>query len=191
MDEHEHRPVLHAQLEEGSFELVTVGQPAEVVGRLRRLELDGGDFGPMPSGSSSLVGAGMDEQTMEPRVEPTVLTESAKVSPGADQRLLDGILGRIRVAQDPAGDGEEAVVSRGRQGIECLVVAALRSFDEIGGQPRFLDCRAGHSRCYGVWRPAVIESFIGPCGGARLKDLEDADRHIETRGHSHADGGGA
>src|SRR5215471_198661 len=74
----------------------------------------------------------MDEEAMEPGVEPVAVTKTAQVPPGPDERVLDGILRGIPIAEDPPRDRVQAVVCGGREGIECLVVASLRAFDEIG-----------------------------------------------------------
>jgi len=135
VDEHQDGPVLDAEFEEGPLELVTIRHPGNVVGWLGRLEVDGDDLGALTLGAPSLVRARVDEQSVEPRVEPLAFAQPAQVSPRPDQRLLDRVLGCVRIAQDPGGDGEQAVVGGGRQGIERLMVAALRSFDEIGRHP--------------------------------------------------------
>jgi hypothetical protein len=46
--------------------------------------------------------------------------------------VLDRILGRIPIAEDPSCDRVQTVVCGGREGIECLVVAPLCAFDEFG-----------------------------------------------------------
>ena len=69
---------------------------------------------------------------MQPGVEPIGIAQTPEIAPGPDQGVLDGILGGIPVAEDPPRDRVQAVVCRNREGIECLVVAPLCAFDELG-----------------------------------------------------------
>jgi hypothetical protein len=73
----------------------------------------------------------MDEEALEPRIEPVRIAEPSQVPPGDHQRILQGILGPIDVAEDPLGDGKEAVASNADQVDERRPIPALRRLDEI------------------------------------------------------------
>ena len=47
---------------------------------------------------------------MEPGVESVRIAEVRQVTPGDHQRILQGILGPIDVAEDPLGDRKESVL---------------------------------------------------------------------------------
>ena len=49
------------------------------------------------------------KESVDPRVEAVRIAEARKVAPGDHQRVLQGVLGPIDVAEDPLCDPEEAV----------------------------------------------------------------------------------
>jgi hypothetical protein len=51
----------------------------------------------------------VDDEAMEPGLEPLVVAKRREVPPGADQRLLHCVLRPVAVAQDPVGEGVAAV----------------------------------------------------------------------------------
>ena len=124
------RPLLGLQAPEAALELVAVCQRVDaVVGR--RFGPDHPDFRRPATLVPTLIGAGVDEEPTEPRLEPIRIAQSGQLSPCMDERLLDGVLGSLPVAQDEAGDGKEAVAGGHREGLEGLVIAALRRFHDI------------------------------------------------------------
>jgi hypothetical protein len=76
---------------------------------------------------ASCLGAAVpDDHPIRPGVEARGVAEAVEVAPHRDQRLLDGVVGRIKVPQDPARD---EVQPRGRVAREPLVgvpIARLR-----------------------------------------------------------------
>lgn len=60
---------------------------------------------------------------VEPRVEPFRIAEATHVTPGDHQRVLQGILGSVHVAQDPVGQREQPVRARTDQVDVCLPIA--------------------------------------------------------------------
>ena len=79
----------------------------------------------------TLVGAGVDEEPAEPRLEAVRVAQPGQLSPGMDERFLDSILGPLPIAEDEAGDRVEAVAGSHRKGLEGLVIATLRRFHDI------------------------------------------------------------
>ena len=76
------------------------------------------------------IDAGVDHQAVEPVVERRGVTQPRQAAPGPDQRLLDGVLGQIRVAQDEAGRGVQARAGRADEFSEGMPVASPRSIHE-------------------------------------------------------------
>ncbi|MEK6719730.1 MAG: hypothetical protein AABZ33_03550 [Chloroflexota bacterium] len=68
---------------------------------------------------------------MEPRVEPIRIAESPHVTPGDHQRVLQGILGSVDIAQDPLGQREQPVAACADQVDKCLPIATLGRRHEV------------------------------------------------------------
>ena len=122
--------MLDGKLEEGSFQLVSVGELGDVVARLRPFDRQGRQLDGAPEGSPDLVSAGVDEEPVQPGVEGAGVAQAPDLPPGLDEGVLDGILRGIPIAQDASRDRVQPVVCGGREGIERLVVASLCAFDE-------------------------------------------------------------
>ncbi len=116
---------------EASLELVAISDRQEVVGAGGEVVRQGVEIGHETALARRLVDTGSDDEAMEPRVEPCRIAESGQVAPGDHQRVLNGILGSVDVAEDPLGDCEEPVATRTNQVGVCLPVAALGRLDEI------------------------------------------------------------
>ena len=59
---------------------------------------------------------------------------ASEVTPGDHQRILQGVLGPIDVAEDPVREREEPVAGRADEVDECRLVAALGRLDEGGSR---------------------------------------------------------
>ena len=136
MRQDEHRTVLDGELEEGTVDLVAIDDPGDIVARIGMIDPLDRDVEAPTTGATRLVSAGVDEEPMEPGIELRAIAKAAQVAPGSDESVLDRILRRIPVAEDPSCDRVQAVVCGGRESIECLVVAPLRAFDELGRHRR-------------------------------------------------------
>jgi hypothetical protein len=136
MGHHEHRTVLDGKLEERPLDLVAIGEAGDIVLRIRSIDrIDRHLEGTAPR-PPDVIGAGMDEESMQPGVEPVAITKTAKVSPGPDEGVLNGILCGIPIAEDPPRDRVQAVVCGGCEVIEGLAIASLCALDEFGRQRR-------------------------------------------------------
>jgi hypothetical protein len=136
MRHHEHRSVLDGKTQERPLDLVTIGEAGDIVvgiGSIERGDRHLEGTSPRPA---DLIGAGMDEESIEPGVEPLAVSEAAEIPPGPDERVLDGILRGIPIAKDPPRDRVQAMVCGGREVIEGLVIASLCALDEFGRQRR-------------------------------------------------------
>jgi hypothetical protein len=67
---------------------------------------------------------------MEPRLEPIGVAQRPQLAPGTDVRGLDGVFGKIEIAQDPIGDPDAAVAGCANERFEGVLVALLRLLDQ-------------------------------------------------------------
>ena len=112
--EHEERPLIGRQPPEPAFELVPVGQREHVVGSRRSFDREDPQVCRPPPLPRGVVDAFMDDEAMEPRIEPVRIAEPAQVAPGDHQRVLQGILGPVDIAEDSVGQREQPVRARVR-----------------------------------------------------------------------------
>ena len=100
----------------------------------------------------------MNDQAVQPGVEPLAVAQRRKVAPGAEQRLLGGVLGAVRITQDPVGQGIAAVDAGRHQGRERVLVAIPGPLDELGLhlQLRLMAIRLTASPSM---EPALAETF--------------------------------
>ena len=136
MGHHEHRPVLDGKSEEGPLDLVAIADPGDVVLGIGPIDRIDRHLQRTSPGPADMVGAGMDEEPVEPGVESIGVAKTPKVTPGTDEGVLHGIFRGIPIAEDPPRDRVQAVVCGGREGIEGLVIASLCALDEFGRQRR-------------------------------------------------------
>ena len=129
--EHEDRPLVGRQPPEPTFEEVPVGHAEQFVGSGRSIDRQHPEVRGSATLARRLGDADVDEEALEPRIEAVRIAESPQVTPGDHQRILEGILGPIDVAQDPLGDREQPVTSVADQVDICLPIPALRRLDEI------------------------------------------------------------
>ncbi len=78
----------------------------------------------------ALVGAGVDEQPMQPGIESFGVAKPGQVAPGVDEGLLHGVLGHGHIAKDQPSDREEPVAGVDRKRLEGVVITTLRCLDE-------------------------------------------------------------
>ena len=74
--------------------------------------------------------AGVDEEPVGPGLEPVRIPQPGQVLPRVEQRPLRGILGQVRVTQDPPRDRMEVVAHAPDQSVERRFVAVHRPLDE-------------------------------------------------------------
>ena len=104
----------------------------------RRLVGDGGgvdrgqfDVEAMPPEPARLIDAGADEQAVEPCVEAIWAAQRGQVTPGSDERLLDGVLGLVGIAQDEPGGSVQPEDRGACQRGEGVMIAPSRSLHEV------------------------------------------------------------
>ena len=129
--EHEDRPLVGRQPAEPAFEQVPIGDREQLIGSGRSVDRQD----PKVRGSATLArrlgDADVDEEALEPRIEAVRIAEAPKVTPGDHQRVLQGILGPIDVAEDPLGGRKEPVLPSDDQVDICRPIPVLCRLDEI------------------------------------------------------------
>jgi hypothetical protein len=68
---------------------------------------------------------------MQPRIEAVRIAEPSQVTPGDHQRVLEGILGPIDIAEDPLGDREQVVAPSADQVDVCLPIPVPSRLHEV------------------------------------------------------------
>ena len=89
------RPLLGIEAAEAALERIAVGHGDRRVDDRRVVEIGELDLDRGPARPAELVHAGIDQQPPEPRVESIGVAEPREITPGAGQRLLDGVLGPL------------------------------------------------------------------------------------------------
>jgi hypothetical protein len=92
-----------------------------------------------PLGAAGVVATGVDQEPMEPGVEAVRVAQGAEVPPSTDEGVLDSVLGGRGIAQDPPGDRVQAVIRAAHEVFEGLVIAPLRSGNELSDHPHLGD----------------------------------------------------
>jgi hypothetical protein len=92
--------MLRIEPDEGSLHEVAVREVPTRIG-IRRL-VDGSDLDldRATPATAGLVEAGIDEEAVEPGVEPLRITKSGQVPPGSHQGVLDRVARELRVPED-------------------------------------------------------------------------------------------
>ena len=95
-----------------------------------------------------LIDAGAVEQPVEPGVEAIGVAQCGQVTPGADERLLDGVLGLVGIAQDEPGGGVQPEDRGAGERGEGVMIASSCSLHEflLHHAPRRRRGRRGRAR---------------------------------------------
>ena len=91
-----------------------------VTGRDRDL---GRDVGRLPASGSQSIATGVDEDPVEPWLEPRRVPQRRPLPPGLLERVVGGVLGVGRVAQDRPGQAVgrvEMVIGEAQEGLGAL-----------------------------------------------------------------------
>ena len=131
----ENRPLIDRKPAERPLQFVAVDDGVAAV--RGRWPVGGQDpDGRRPAASPlRFVVAGVNENAMNPRLEPVNVPKFRDPAPGKDKGVLQRVLGEARVAQDPEGDRVENVADLVHQDGERLSVAPTGLLDEVSIQP--------------------------------------------------------
>src|SRR3954469_11879017 len=100
MEDHD-GPLLRREPAERVVEVVARGDRARHVWRGGKVHLKEPDATGVATFTAALGIAGVDDEPMEPGVEPERVTKCRKVSPCPEQRLLRRVLGAVGIPEDP------------------------------------------------------------------------------------------
>jgi hypothetical protein len=73
--------------------------------------------------------AGVDDQPMEPRVEPIRIADRMDMEPRTDQGVLDGVGGQVVGAEDQSRGPVQSLEPVGDQKLESVSVASFGAKD--------------------------------------------------------------
>ena len=123
------------------------------------MEVKEGDVDLVPPGPPRLIDAGTNEQPAKPGLEAIGVPERGQVTPGADERVLHGVLGLFGVPQDQPGGRVQTRDRGGCQRGEGVMIALPRPRHELS---LHLDPQGwyGHSAVLaGYWRVRASNPF--------------------------------
>ena len=138
-------PGFGLEARERPVQLVAVGDPSGVVVSERLQDRLDVDLDHPPLSTPDEIDAGPDNEAVEPVVKRRGFTQPRQAAPGPDERLLDGILGEVRVSEDEAGGGIQTRTGRAGKVGEGLPVAPPRSLHK----PVLVHARLGYRRVLG------------------------------------------
>ena len=108
---------------------------------LGKLDLDASALG-----GPELIAAGVEEEPVEPGVEAIGVAQGGQVPPAPDERLLDGVLGAVRVLQDESSRGVQPADRGACQHGEGVMIALPRSLHEVSLHVALVSARPVWSR---------------------------------------------
>jgi hypothetical protein len=129
--EQEDRALVGGQSPEPTLEFVPIGERQHVVRSSGLVDRENPEVGRSAPLARGMIDAFVDDEAMEPRVEPVRIAEPAQITPGDHQRVLQGILGPIDVTKNPMRQREQAIHARTNQVDERRLVPALGRLDEL------------------------------------------------------------
>ena len=166
-------PEVMAKDEEGAFlrpepserpiHDVSVDNARELIGRDLAVKGQNLEIRVAASVSTSVLDAHVRQHALDPEVKPVRIAEVRQVSPGDHQRVLQGILGPVDIAEDPARDRVQAIEAGAGQVDEGDLIATLRRDHELSIHRRIsADVRGGRrSNDSGGWCAVSVERIGG------------------------------
>jgi Cys-tRNA(Pro) deacylase len=124
------RSLLGLEPAEAAIELILIVDHAGVVSG-SGLESNHPDLRRLPDAAPALIGAGVDDESVEPGVPALRIAQQRKSLPRSDQGVLDGVFRLVRVVQHEVREGVEPIVRGGRERLEGLVITLPCCVDEI------------------------------------------------------------
>ena len=128
--EHEERPLIGRQPPEPAFELVPVGKSEHVVGSRRSFDRENPQVRRPPTLARRVVDAFMDDEAMEPRIEPVRIASRASRARRSPARPA-GHPRPGRHRGESGGPARTAGRARADQGNERRLVPSLGRLDEL------------------------------------------------------------
>jgi hypothetical protein len=128
--ENENGTLFERQAAKGAIELIAVMDRQDVLGLHVLGHRNDSYLRVQAAAAPRLCVALVNQDSVKPRLKSTGLAERAQLAPGLDHRSLDGVIGKIRVAQYPERDRHALITDCAHEVIESLAVARPRAFDE-------------------------------------------------------------
>ena len=116
---------------EAAFDLVALLREEGAIGHGGHVDLDELDVESVTAQTPRLIEARTDEQSVQPRVEAIGAAQRGQITPRADKGFLDGVLGRVGIAENQASGGIQAENRGACQHGEGVMIAPLRSLHEF------------------------------------------------------------
>ena len=135
MREDEHRSLVGREPAERSIESISIVHRRRLVRPAGSIDGQDPDVRVPGAHPARFRVTGIDEEALQPGVEPVRIAETGQLTPGDHQRLLNGVLGPSDIPEDPLGDRHEPVAVRPGQDGECIPVPLPRLLDEVAIQP--------------------------------------------------------
>ena len=110
---------------------LALGEDLEMIGNVHRVDRGEFDLDRASPTMAHEVEAGVDHQPVQPGVEAIRVTEPGQVPPGADEALLNRILGQVRVTKDQSGCCVQPPEGAIDELCEGVMIAPLRPVDEL------------------------------------------------------------
>ena len=158
------RAVTRIEAPQSGVHELAVGERTGVVGMRGRVDRAQLDLDRAPAPASQEVETSVDDEAMQPGVEPVGISESRQLPPGADERLLDRVARELGVPENESGGSvqpREGWVDEPREGVG---ITPLRAIDELS----LVHCRLDGSRprrsrstAYDVARPRIVHRLTG------------------------------
>jgi hypothetical protein len=124
------RAVLRVQPNEGALDEVPIGDVASGIVAGWDVDVRDDHLDDAPAAPARLVEGRMDEQSVEPGIEPVRITKSGQIPPGSQERGLDRVARELRVPEDEArGSVEPSGRARGERG-KGVVIASPCPLDQ-------------------------------------------------------------
>src|SRR3954454_22123554 len=101
MVQDEDRTMFRGQPDEGAVKRVPVVDRDGGIGSSRSVDRECPDPGAPPPMPARLLVTGVHEEPMEPWAEALGIAQPWEFPPGEEECLLDGVLGLLRIAQNP------------------------------------------------------------------------------------------
>jgi hypothetical protein len=129
--------VVVRQAPEHPRELVSIRQRGRAV-RLHGLDVENCHARRVATATSRLVGDGVQEEAIQPRVEAFRISQTRKIPPALDEGFLDSVFSAVDVPENEACDPKQVVDVRGHQEIERVTISFARSHDQLRVRHRSL-----------------------------------------------------
>ena len=171
--EHEDRTLIHREAPEAAIELVSQRDGLLAVGQRRGVDRQDRDLAaPPPAIPPRGPVAAPDQHLVQPRIEAVRVAQAADVQPGRHERVLDGVVGPVRVADDQPGEPEETLDRARRELREGVMVAFPGPNDEVSLHRPCLAAAATRPRSASMGSrprrsvPSAVLSRMSPSGSA-------------------------